>query len=176
MTESEHAWDDTKSVDVEVIDVDNNTNNKDAPSDSNVWEKKDDVFDGDEKEEDSGDDIEDNSEKKNSGDPLQTAGKVLLCAGGAVAVACAVPIALGCGAGGIVGGSFMAAWQSSIGNVAAGSLFATLQSLGATGTLAAGAQVGAATAAAGGAALVTGNNQNNNKPKMEMKIITMTRI
>jgi hypothetical protein len=38
---------------------------------------------------------------------------------------------------GIAGGSLAAAWQSSIGNVAAGSAFATLQSLGATGTIAA---------------------------------------
>lgn len=40
---------------------------------------------------------------------------------------------LGFGAGGIAAGSTAAAWQSSIGSVAAGSLFATLQSLGATG-------------------------------------------
>lgn len=40
---------------------------------------------------------------------------------------------LGFGAGGIVAGSTAAAWQSSMGAVAAGSLFATLQSLGATG-------------------------------------------
>jgi hypothetical protein len=56
---------------------------------------------------------------------------------------------------GIAGGSAAAAWQSSIGSVAAGSTFATLQSLGATGTIAA---VGSAAigitlpiAAAGGA-------------------------
>lgn len=40
---------------------------------------------------------------------------------------------LGFGAGGIAAGSTAAAWQSSLGSVAAGSLFATLQSLGATG-------------------------------------------
>lgn len=40
---------------------------------------------------------------------------------------------LGFGAGGVVAGSTAAAWQSSIGSVAAGRLFATLQSLGATG-------------------------------------------
>lgn len=39
----------------------------------------------------------------------------------------------GFGTGGISAGSFAASWQSYIGNVAAGSLFATLQSLGATG-------------------------------------------
>lgn len=40
---------------------------------------------------------------------------------------------LGFGASGVVAGSTAAAWQSSLGAVAAGSLFATLQSLGATG-------------------------------------------
>lgn len=40
---------------------------------------------------------------------------------------------LGFGLGGIIAGSAAAAWQSSIGAVAAGSLFAVLQSLGATG-------------------------------------------
>jgi len=38
---------------------------------------------------------------------------------------------------GIAGGSITAVWQSAIGSVAAGSTFATLQSLGATGTIAA---------------------------------------
>lgn len=42
---------------------------------------------------------------------------------------------LGFGAGGIVALSFAAAWQSSIGNVAAGSAFAFLQGAGASGTL-----------------------------------------
>lgn len=46
--------------------------------------------------------------------------------------AAALPF-LGFGLGGITAGSFAASWQSSIGLVAAGSLFATLQSLGATG-------------------------------------------
>jgi hypothetical protein len=40
----------------------------------------------------------------------------------------------GFGAAGIAVGSIAAGIQSSIGNVAAGSLFATMQSLGATGT------------------------------------------
>ncbi len=48
--------------------------------------------------------------------------------------------AAGLGAGftssGIAGGSAAAAWQSSIGSVTAGSTFATLQSLGASGTIA----------------------------------------
>lgn len=40
---------------------------------------------------------------------------------------------LGFGLGGITAGSVASAWQSSIGSVAAGSLFAALQSLGMTG-------------------------------------------
>ena len=55
-----------------------------------------------------------------------------------------VPL-IGFSIGGIVGGSAAAAIQSGIGNVAAGSVFAGLQSLGATGTLhAIGACAGAA--------------------------------
>jgi hypothetical protein len=42
-----------------------------------------------------------------------------------------------------------AAWQSSIGNVAAGSLFAGLQSAGATGALSAGAACGGTASATG---------------------------
>jgi hypothetical protein len=55
----------------------------------------------------------------------------------------------GFGAGGVAAGSFVAVWQSSIGSVGAGSLFATLQSLGATGTLLTGAYGGAAVAGTG---------------------------
>ena len=44
-----------------------------------------------------------------------------------------IPVALGFGATGIVGGSAAAAIQSGIGNVAAGSLFSICQSLGMTG-------------------------------------------
>lgn len=40
---------------------------------------------------------------------------------------------LGFGAGGVVGGTVAAAWQSTIGNVAAGSTFAILTSLGMNG-------------------------------------------
>ena len=41
---------------------------------------------------------------------------------------------VGFGPGGVVAGSLAAAWQSSIGNVAPGSLFALLQSIGASGS------------------------------------------
>jgi ribosomal protein L12E/L44/L45/RPP1/RPP2 len=70
--------------------------------------------------------------------------------GGALAVTAA-----GFGSAGIVGGSVAAAVQSSIGNVAAGSLFAALQSAGATGTIAAVGSAGGM-AAAGGAATAAG--------------------
>ena len=40
---------------------------------------------------------------------------------------------IGFGAGGIIAGTFAAAWHSGIGNAAAGTLFAALQSLGASG-------------------------------------------
>lgn len=40
---------------------------------------------------------------------------------------------IGFGPGGVVAGSLAAAWQSSIGSVATGSLFALLQSIGASG-------------------------------------------
>jgi len=52
--------------------------------------------------------------------------------GGGILGAVALPL-IGFGAGGIAAGSAAAAWQSSIGSVAAGSMFAILQSLGATG-------------------------------------------
>ncbi|KAF2639370.1 hypothetical protein P280DRAFT_550795 [Massarina eburnea CBS 473.64] len=42
-------------------------------------------------------------------------------------------VAAGFAAAGITAGSVAALWQSNIGNVAAGSLFAILQSIGATG-------------------------------------------
>jgi hypothetical protein len=48
----------------------------------------------------------------------------------------AIPSVLGFGTTGIVGGSIAAGIQSSIGNVAVGSTFSVLQSLGATGVLA----------------------------------------
>lgn len=51
--------------------------------------------------------------------------------GGSILGAMALPL-IGFGAGGVTAGSYAAAWQSLIGNVVARSLFATLQSLGAT--------------------------------------------
>ncbi len=61
---------------------------------------------------------------------------VVVTLGGAVAVAATVPTLIGFGTAGIVGGSIAASIQSGIGNVAAGSPFATFQSAGASGILA----------------------------------------
>lgn len=61
-------------------------------------------------------------------------------------------MALGFGTAGIVGGSIAAGIQSIIGNVAAGSLFATLTSLGMTGVFASTVAVGAILGGAGGLA------------------------
>ena len=74
--------------------------------------------------------------------------------GGTVAVAATVPILMGFGTAGIVGGSIAAWIQSAIGNIAAGSLFAAFQSAGATGALASTALAGGATAAVGGGVAV----------------------
>ena len=49
----------------------------------------------------------------------------LAATGGVVCIAAAAPIIMGFGTAGIVGGSFAAGIQSVIGNVVAGSLFAT---------------------------------------------------
>ena len=74
--------------------------------------------------------------------------------GGTVALAASVPILMGFGTAGIVGGSIAAGIQSAIGNVAAGSLFAIFQSAGAAGTLATAAAAGGATAAVSGVVVV----------------------
>ena len=52
-------------------------------------------------------------------------GKGALITGGVITGVALAPIALGFGSTGIVGGSIAATIQSAIGNVAAGSLFAT---------------------------------------------------
>lgn len=69
-------------------------------------------------------------------------------AGAAVAVGAGALSLAGFGMAGIAAGSAAAAWQSSIGSVATGSTFATLQSLGATGWI--------ATTFGGGAAAASG--------------------
>lgn len=68
--------------------------------------------------------------------------------GAAVAVGAAGLSLAGFGMAGIAANSFAAVWQASIGNVAAGSGFAMLQSAGATGMI--------ATAGGGGAVVTAG--------------------
>ncbi len=60
------------------------------------------------------------------------AGKIAIGAG-VVSFIASIPIALGFGTVGIVGGSIAAGIQSGIGNVVAGSAFSICQSLGMTG-------------------------------------------
>jgi Interferon-induced 6-16 family len=78
----------------------------------------------------------------------------LVIGGALVALPCLAATATGFGVAGIVGGSMAAAAQSSMGSVAAGSAFATAQSLGMTGTFAAGTTYGASAFGVGAAAKV----------------------
>ena len=87
--------------------------------------------------------------ESNDSNMLNKIGKVALIAGGVITGVALVPIALGFGTAGIVGGSIAAGIQSLIGNVAAGSLFATCTSLGMTGAFASTAAVGGALLGAG---------------------------
>ncbi|KAF8430902.1 hypothetical protein BGX38DRAFT_1230447 [Terfezia claveryi] len=59
---------------------------------------------------------------------------IVLCTAGAAAFG-GILAAIGFTTAGIVAGSLAAAWHSNIGVVSAGSLFATLQSLAATGLI-----------------------------------------
>lgn len=72
--------------------------------------------------------------------------------GTAVAVVSLCLTAVGFAPAGIAAGSLAASIQSTIGTVAAGSMFATLQSLGASGALAIAGTVGAGVAAIGASA------------------------
>ena len=72
-----------------------------------------------------------------------------IIAGTVVAGVLSIPILLGFGTAGIAAGSYAAASQAAIGNVAAGSWFATFTSLGATGVYVKGAVTGTAAVATG---------------------------
>ena len=60
--------------------------------------------------------------------------KYIIGAGAIVTTIGLAPIVLGFGSTGIIAGSVAAGIQSAIGNVAAGSIFASLTSMGMTGT------------------------------------------
>ncbi|ORY68083.1 hypothetical protein LY90DRAFT_504347 [Neocallimastix californiae] len=77
------------------------------------------------------------------------------------------PIAAGFGTTGIVAGSLAALTQSMIGNVVAGSLFATLTSLGMTGAFTTSAAVGALLGAGGFSAYLL----QNFSPQKDSKVI-----
>ncbi len=76
-------------------------------------------------------------------------------------VAASVPILMGFGTAGIAAASIAAGIQSGIGNVAAGSLFAFFQSLGASGILASTAVAGGTAAAIGGGAAALDSATSN---------------
>ena len=84
----------------------------------------------------------------------------------AIAGAGASATLAGFGAAGIVGGSVAAAIQSVIGNVASGSVFATMQSLGATGVFTA-MTAGGSVATAGSAVVLAVTNGGENEEKKE---------
>ena len=77
--------------------------------------------------------------------------------GGVIAGVALLPITLGFGTAGIVGGSIAAGIQAAIGNVAAGSLLSVCTSLGMTGIFASTAAVGAILGAGGLAADIKGS-------------------
>lgn len=76
-------------------------------------------------------------------------GDILGIAGAAVVVISVLPIIAGFGTTGVAAGSIAAGVQSGIGNVAAGSAFSTLTSLGMKGVLVKGACAGSTSLAAG---------------------------
>ena len=82
---------------------------------------------------------------------LHKLGTAAIVGGAVLATGGAVLTLAGFGTTGIVGGTVAASVQSSMGNIAAGSVFATLQSAGATGSLESAASSGSYLAMAGGA-------------------------
>ena len=92
-----------------------------------------------------------------------------LIIGGSIALGLGlVPILIGFGTIGIVGGSIAAGIQAMIGNVAAGSAFATATSLGMQGAFAGTAIAGGAATGAGiGVGVATANRQRSNNEKTE---------
>jgi len=84
----------------------------------------------------------------------------------AVAGAGVTATATGFGAAGIAYGSIAAGIQSGIGNVAVGSLFATMQSLGATGWFAS-MTTGGLAASAGSAAVVAATSTSKSNETLE---------
>jgi len=86
-------------------------------------------------------------------------GKSLLVGGVVIAVGASIPIILGFGTAGVASGSIAAGIQSTIGNVAAGSLFAITQSAAASGTFVTAAVCGGAAAGTGAIIEATNNKE-----------------
>ena len=104
--------------------------------------------------------------------------------GGVIAGIALLPMTLGFGTAGIVGGSVAAGIQAAIGNVAAGSIFAVCTSLGMSGVFASTAAVGAILGAGGIAAYIKGifspekdanlihtTIENNDNPEIIIKLL-----
>ena len=87
--------------------------------------------------------------------------------GGVIAGVAMLPISLGFGTAGIIGGSVAAGIQAAIGNVAAGSIFAVCTSLGMTGFFASTAAVGAILGVGG----LTAYLKSNFSPEKDAKLI-----
>jgi len=104
--------------------------------------------------------------KKEESSILKKIGIGAAIAGGVIAGAALLPITLGFGTAGIVGGSIAAGIQAAIGNVAAGSLFAVCTSLGMAGIFASTAAVGAILGAGGLAAYIKGSFDEEKDSKL----------
>ena len=102
---------------------------------------------------------------------LKKIGKAALITGGIVLGVASIPMIMGFGTAGIVGGSIAAGIQAMIGNVAAGSLFAVCTSLGMTGVFASSAAVGAILGIGGLAAYIKGNFSAKNDAELIYKVI-----
>ena len=102
---------------------------------------------------------------------LKKIGKAALITGGIVLGVASIPMIMGFGTAGIVGGSIAAGIQAMIGNVAAGSLFAVCTSLGMTGVFASSAAVGAILGIGGLAAYIKGNFNAKNDAELIYKVI-----
>ena len=99
---------------------------------------------------------------------LKKIGYGIAITGGVISFGAVIPMAMGFGTVGIAASSAAAGIQSSIGNVAAGSLFAFFQSLGMSGFFlttagAGGAAAVACTAAAVGASYAEKKDQDKKK-------------
>ena len=88
-------------------------------------------------------------ESKRKGSTSDKIATIAIVGGVGAAALATAPILLGFSASGVVAGSLAAGFQAGLGNVMAGSAFACLQSLAATGTLGAVQLAGGAAAAAG---------------------------